>query len=100
MHAFAMEIVLNEILFTTVAAIAVLVVSGGVLLAALHLHIKILLRRRAKIQERFSLEEMKLLELSTDINRFTISINSYILELIRKKQELQDRKCKCEQIYE
>jgi len=79
------------ILFT----ILVVLVSAAVIFAILMIEIKVLLRRRKRLKEALSSDEARLIELSALASKLTDSVNSYISELMRKKQELQDRKCNC-----
>lgn len=79
------------ILFT----ILVVLVSATVIFAILMIEIKVLLRRRKRLKEALSSDEARLIELSALVSKLTDSVNSYISELMRKKQELQDKKCNC-----
>lgn len=93
-----MEIIL-KILAAICYTIIVVFIAAGVIFAILTIEFKILLHRRKRIKEQLSKEEMRLLELSSLVNQFMVSVNSYISEIANKRQELLSRKldCKCSQ---
>lgn len=78
-------------------AIAVIFISAIVLIIALRLEIKLILKRRKYLREQLTKEEARLFEISGLINKFTETVNSYILEVVKKRQLLSDKTehCKC-----
>lgn len=91
-----MEII-SKICLAILFSFLVVLIASIVLFAILMIEIKVLLRRRKILKEELTKDEAILLELSALVTKFTVSVNSYILELMRKRQELQDIKCNCTQ---
>lgn len=89
-----MEIV-NKILSTIAIVAGVIFVIIAIFAIVLYLEIKVLIRKRDKLKEEYSREELRLFEIQAMVTNLTASVNSYILEIMRKRQELRDRKCNC-----
>ena len=76
-------------------AITIIIISSIVIISILTIEFKMIISRRKNIQQNLSVEERRLLELSTLISSSMASVNAYILELARKREELQNKKCNC-----
>lgn len=89
-----MEII-GKIFFAILFVVGVVLVSVIVLFSAIAIEFKVLMRRNRKIKEQLTTQELRLLELTNLIIKSASLVNSHISELMSKRVELQDRKCRC-----
>lgn len=89
-----MEII-NKAIYAIFFAIAVILTSFVIVFIVLSCKFKGLLHQHRSIRKSLTEEEIKLLHLSSLIHRAIALTNEYIAELIRRKQELQDRREDC-----
>lgn len=90
--------IFSKIVAAFLFGIAVIIISALMVIAALTIELKLLVSKRKRLQLHLTKEEQRLLELSSLITNSMVSINAYISEISRKRQELLDKKCHCTQI--
>ena len=91
-----METIYNVLIGLGFALFVVIIILLAVAIA-LYIEVRILINRKNKVKQELTKQEARLLEVATFIGNLTSLTGSYISELMRKRQELQDKKCNCKQ---
>jgi len=87
--------IFSKVIFGIFVTVVVILSTAGFLFFSIMIEAKIILQRQKRLRENLSKEEMRLIELSSLVTKFSASVTDRIAQLVEMRQKQLDKICYC-----